>query len=233
MKFLAKSPSSNRNRKRKVIWFNPPFNEDVDTNIGKSFIKLVKKHFPKEHVYSKIFNSFNIKISYCCTTNMQNSIKQHNSKILKPHKEPSRYCDCRDKTSCPLNEECLTECIVYKALVKAGTKEYTYYGCCEGSFKERYRNHKSSFNLKKHHSKTALSSQIWKLKEEGTSFNISWSIEKRSFPYKCGTRRCDLCLSEKVSIMRAEPKGLLNKRTELLDKCRHRNKFLLCNLKPI
>ena len=41
----------------------------------------------------------------------------------------------------------------------------------------------------------------------------------------------NLCLTEKVFIIRANTKGLLNKRTELLSKCRHRNKYVVGNLK--
>ena len=35
-----------RNRKRNIIWFNPPFNKNIKTNIGKTFLKLIDKHFP-------------------------------------------------------------------------------------------------------------------------------------------------------------------------------------------
>ena len=42
-----------RNRKRKVVWFNPPYNAEVKTNIGKVFLKLVRKHFYKRHRYKK------------------------------------------------------------------------------------------------------------------------------------------------------------------------------------
>ena len=34
-------PSERKNRNRKIIWFNPPYNESVKTNIGKHFLKLV------------------------------------------------------------------------------------------------------------------------------------------------------------------------------------------------
>ena len=36
-------------RKRKIIWFNPPFNNYVVSNIGKEFLKLINKHFPSQH----------------------------------------------------------------------------------------------------------------------------------------------------------------------------------------
>ena len=57
-------PSERKNRNRKIIWFNPPYNESVKTNIGKQFLKLVKKHFPRHHKYNKIFNNNTIKLSY-------------------------------------------------------------------------------------------------------------------------------------------------------------------------
>ena len=37
-----------RKRKRKILWFNPPFNRSVQTNIGKRFFALLSKHFAKE-----------------------------------------------------------------------------------------------------------------------------------------------------------------------------------------
>ena len=41
----------------------------------------------------------------------------------------------------------------------------------------------------------------------------------------------DLCLREKYVIARAYQKNLLNKRTGLISKCRHRNKYILKNIK--
>ena len=40
--------SEKKKRKRKVIWFNPPFSLNVKTNVGKIFLRLVKRHFAKE-----------------------------------------------------------------------------------------------------------------------------------------------------------------------------------------
>ena len=63
MKFEAPVENARRNRNRKVIWFNPPYSLNVKTNISKVFRKLVRKHFPKSHKLSKIFNLNTIKIS--------------------------------------------------------------------------------------------------------------------------------------------------------------------------
>ena len=71
-----------RNRPRNIIWFNPPYSENVQTNIASSFLRLIDKHFPKSHVLHKIFNRRNVKVSYSCTGNMSSIIKSHNTKIL-------------------------------------------------------------------------------------------------------------------------------------------------------
>ena len=57
-----------RNRSRNIIWFNPPFSSNAETNVARKFLKLVKKHFSK-HRYNKVFNKNNIKVSYSCMDN--------------------------------------------------------------------------------------------------------------------------------------------------------------------
>ena len=43
-------PSRNLNgRKRKINWFNPPFNANVSTNVVKTFLRLIDKHFLHSH----------------------------------------------------------------------------------------------------------------------------------------------------------------------------------------
>ena len=39
-----------KQRKRKIIWFNPPYSVNVKTNIGKIFLSLLKKHFEKKTI---------------------------------------------------------------------------------------------------------------------------------------------------------------------------------------
>ena len=37
-----------KRRKRDIIWFNPPYNSEVSTNIGRKFLELIDHHFFKE-----------------------------------------------------------------------------------------------------------------------------------------------------------------------------------------
>ena len=68
-------------RQRKIIWFNPPYNQNVSKNIAKIFLKLVDKHFPRSHRLHKTFNRNTIKGSYSCMSNLQQLIKKNNNFI--------------------------------------------------------------------------------------------------------------------------------------------------------
>ena len=223
---------SRRRRLRNVIWFNPPFNSSVKSNIGKTFLHLVKKHFPTSCKLHKIFNRNTLKISYSCTSNMANIVKQHNRKVLNGDGEKqTKPCNCRDKSNCPLNGECLATNVIYEAKLTTTDSTMLYYGTSENEFKYRYNNHTKSFRHVKYRNESELSKAVWKLKNENKEFTLKWSIAKRAAPYKAGSKRCDLCLSEKFCIIRSCSKELLNKRNELISKCRHRNKFVIGNVK--
>ena len=56
LKFEKPQYNTKTNRLRKVIWFNPQFSQNVKTNVGKIFSRLVKQHFPKHHKLNKTFN---------------------------------------------------------------------------------------------------------------------------------------------------------------------------------
>ena len=144
--YNSNTQNARRNRNRKVIWFSPPYSQNVKTNIGKLLMKLVRKHFPKNNKYHKIFNLNTLKLGYCCTNNVGNIIKQHNSKVLsKTNENNNRKCNGRSKPNCPLNVACLTQCLVYKATSATSSNSFIYYGTSEGNFKTRYNNHTKSF----------------------------------------------------------------------------------------
>ena len=69
------------------------------------------------------------------------------------------------------------------------------------------------------------------LKDKNINFTIKWSIAKTPIPYNCGSKRCDLCLTEKLLIATHDTKTLLNKRSEIVSKCRHQKKFTLKRFK--
>ena len=83
------------------------------------------------------------------------------------------------------------------------------------------------FRNRGYQKKTELSKYVWKLKHKGEDFTIKLSVATKSFSYTCGSKHCDLCLTEKLLIAKADPRTLLNKRSEIVSKCHHRSKFTL------
>ena len=168
--------------------------------------------------YTKYSTGLNaLKLSYSCMSNMHNLISAHNKLILAKHTQSQtnnnkgKECNCRQKNSCPLSGKCLTNSVVYQAIVKRDDtgEEKSYVGHTEGKFKTRYNNHTNSFRNAKHRYATALSKYKWELK------------------YSNLTKRCNLCLHGKFIIIYRPDLSSLNSRNELLSACRHQKKFLL------
>ena len=90
-----------------------------------------------------------------------------------------------------------------------------------------------SFQNRSYKARTVLADYVWKMKDEKDEVpTIKWSIEKVVPPYSNISKRCLLCLEEKMHIIEfPDQKKLSNKRSELVNKCRHQNKFLLKNYK--
>ena len=75
-------------------------------------------------------------------------------------------------------------------------------------------NHKKSFNLNEYKNKRELSSEIWRIKSSGHHPKVKWEIVKKCVPYNPETKRCLLCLNEKLEIAAYKEQNLLNKRNE-------------------
>ncbi|MCG8430904.1 MAG: hypothetical protein MJA29_07015, partial [Candidatus Omnitrophica bacterium] len=212
-----------KNRKRQIIWYNPPFNSAVTTNIGRRFLSLIDKHFPKENKLHKIINRNTVKISYSCTKNIKSIIQSHNQKLLSQSAEPTKtnpqHCNCRDKSKCPLDNHCLQGPVVYQATVLQGEPKQ-YIGSTE-DFKKRYATHKNTFKDDSKKNSTCLLHYIWS-KNLNPNPELKWSVLGKAQAYRPGNRFCDLCLTEKLHIANnANNPMCLNKRWELLLGCRH------------
>ena len=229
--------NAERKRERNITWFNPPYNKNVQTNVAFKFLRLLDKHFPKNHKLHKIFNRNNVKVSYSCMPNVSSIVNSHNQKILTASKEENqtRKCNCKVKEKCPLQGECLSQCLVYRAQVTNDKDDNNsnYIGLTEHSFKDRLYKHRNSLRYRNKINATELSKHIWNLRDNNvTNMEIKWSILDKAPAFKNGSKRCELCLTEKYHIM-FQKLNLLNKRNEILSNCRHVNKHLLCNFKAI
>ena len=69
------------------------------TNIAKTFLNLIEKHFPPNYNPHPVFSKNNMKVSYSCMPNMGSIINNHNKKILNNTTTPKNGCNCRKKTN--------------------------------------------------------------------------------------------------------------------------------------
>ena len=93
---------------------------NVSTNIGRNFLNFIDKHFPSHHKLHKIFNRNTVKVSYSCMSNVKSIITKHNAHIARKNKAQDKgtvNCSCSENAICPLQKQCMTKDIVYKATV--------------------------------------------------------------------------------------------------------------------
>lgn len=220
-----------RQRKRNILWFNPPFNLNVRNNVGSEFLKLVDNYLCRDQALKKHFNRNTIKISYSCMPNIQSIISAKNKKTLgeiQPIIEGG--CNCRKGTdSCPVEGKCLTASAIYEAEVKHDNTSKIYVGMTSTSFKTRYSNHLHSFRNKSTRN-TNLANHVWSLKDQEKEFSIKWKIREKAPVFNQNSEKCHLCTSEKYHILKMDKRLSLNKRSEIFTKCPHRKKYLLCNV---
>ena len=226
-----------KNRKRKIMWYNPPFCKLSNINIGRTFIYLIRKHFTAEHPLHRIINKNSVKISYSCTRNMEQVIKAHNQKTLKQFQDKKlptavkQPCNCRRKDTCPLKNKCNIENAVYMATIfpkEHKEKKKYYIGVAKGPWKLRFNNHTQSFKRRESGNSTALSQHYWELLDHKKTPVIQWEILTRTRPPENLTDKCLLCLEESTNILRFSKRdSLLNKRAEITSKCRHQRELLI------
>ena len=105
------------------------------------------------------------------------------------------------------------------------------FGLTDNTFKERYRNHNRDFKHEKYENSTELAKYIWQLKRDNISFSVKWTIITKVYGSP-NPLLCKLCLTEKLWIINfTNDENMLNKKSEVISKCRHLNKYLLRNVK--
>ena len=159
-------------------------------------------------------------------------ISNQNNIIIKDNKQAQdqRTCNCVKKDQCPINNECLKKNIIYQATVTSDMPNYrekVYIGLAATTFKQRYANHKKSLNTLKYKNATELSKEVWNLKDKQYTPSITWKILRTCGEFNRTSMKCNLCLAEKLEIAMYANDNILNKRSELVSKCRHVNKHKL------
>ena len=105
-------------------------------------------------------------------------------------------------------------------------KQKIYIGTTETDFKHRFNNRTKSFSLE-HYEDIELSKGYWTKKYNHFTPIVTWMIIRKCAPFNTTKRKCYLRLHEKLEIASYKGDNLLNKRSELINNCRHQNKFTL------
>ena len=90
-----------------------------------------------------------------------------------------------------------------------------------------------SFSNEGHSTDKKLSKYLWQVESKLKIMpSLKWYIIKSAPAYSNISKKCQLRLQEKFEILNyPNPNELLDKRSELISKSRHVNKFLLSNYK--
>ena len=99
----------------------------------------------------------------------------------------------------------------------------------EGEFKkQRYYDLIKSFKNEFNANNTTPSSYVWEMKKsKNVALALTWKVLRTAKTYSNITEKCSFSLHEKLVVINyPDPDEILNRRSELVNKCRHENKFL-------
>ena len=150
---------------------------------------------------------------------MSQIIKGHNKKIVQKETQETLECNCRVKTDCPLNGDCRKESVICKCTATTCNSKNVNLGLTEGEFKkQRYYAHVKSFKNEFYTNSTTLSSYVWEMKKrKNVAPAITCEVLRTVKKYSNITKRCSLCLHEKLAILTYPyPDELFNRRSELV-----------------
>ena len=165
-----------------------------------------------------MINRNNVKISYSRTNNISKIIYNHNNKLMDKlfwnnNDNLKQSCNYKIKNECPLGNKYNLNNIIYQVNIstkETNANEKAYIGITGLNWKFRYYYYIQSFKNPTLKNQTALSKYYWYLKELGLTPIINWKIIKRSSSTNSLHHRCNLCLDEKICILKYKDRNLLN-----------------------
>ena len=88
------------------------------------------------------------------------------------------------------------------------------------NFKQGYINHEKSFRDAKYENDIELSKYIWSLRRKNQTYKLNSSTLGHAAAYKGGVQQCNICIEDKLHLLKADNRTLLKKRTEIVSKYR-------------
>ena len=163
--------------------------------MGKYFVNLLDKHFPKNQPLYNIFNRNSVKVSYSCTKYMKTTVNHHNENTfgMKPSVSTPTSNFYWNKEAYSSNGQPQIGEVFYEGILSSNQpncKGKKYFEIWETSFKGRLYNHNSSFRNKFYKIETELSKELWQMKMKSYTTEIIWKIIMKYLPYKDIRRKC-------------------------------------------
>ena len=93
--------------------------------------------------------------------------------------------------------------------------------------KQHFRTIKNPSTTKMRKNDTQLSNELWNIKVSKEEPVFVWKILGQYQSYNVNTKRCLLFLNEKLQMANYRGNNMPNKRTEIISKWRHMNKYAL------
>ena len=106
---------------------------------------------------------------------------------------------------------------MYKANVQTDDdvqNEYT--GLTAMSFKQHFYNHQKSMRDHKCRNSTTLSKYVRSVKDSRVGYKMKCSIHRRAAAHRNISKKCNLCLAEKLAIIDTDKSKSLNNCSELV-----------------
>ena len=133
---LKETSKKNKERKRNIIWYNPPYCRSIDTDVGRRFLTIIDHCFPKSSKLSKILNRNSVKLSYSTLPSIgQKILSNSNSKIKlyldskNPPPEVPKCVNHRGGNICPVEGNmCNLNDNIYVAKIVTESDEFNYIG---------------------------------------------------------------------------------------------------------
>ena len=96
-----------------------------------------------------------------------------------------------------------------------------YFGIAEESFEGRLYNQNLFFRNHFYKNDNEPSKELWHIKMKNYTPETTWRIIRKCLLYNYNSRKCYLCLNEKLEITLYKGENLLNQNMELISKCPH------------
>ena len=137
------------------------------SDVGRIFLAMIDRHFPKGTPLGKIFNRNTIRLSYRTGRNLKRHIDGHNRALLQKKPEDRKACNCRG--ICDFQGRCRESGVIYSGnVVDDNNNAMKYWGQTKNEVKKRVEQHRYSFSTPK---KT--------LNRKGTLISIEQQIEEK------------------------------------------------------